>query len=65
MSVQRSRGGVVLLSALVLDSVGNGMFMPLSLIYFPQLTPVPLALIGLLLSAATALTLPVPAGAPV
>jgi len=60
VSVQSSRGGAVLLSALVLDSVGNGMFMPLSLIYFPQLTPVPLALIGILLSAATALTLPVP-----
>ena len=60
VSVQRSRGGIVLLAALVLDSVGNGMFMPLSLIYFAQLTPVPLTLIGVLVSAATAMTLPVP-----
>ncbi|GAA3437312.1 MFS transporter [Kutzneria kofuensis] len=60
MPVDRSRGGVVLLSALVLDSVGNGMFMPLSLNYFQQLTSVPLGLIGVLVSVATALTLPVP-----
>ena len=60
MSVHRSRGGVVLLSALVVDSIGNGMFMPLSLIYFAQLTPVPLTLIGVLVSVATALTLPIP-----
>ena len=36
MSVHRSRGGFVLLSALVLDSIGNGMFMPLSVNYFQQ-----------------------------
>ncbi|QUQ67977.1 MFS transporter [Kutzneria sp. CA-103260] len=60
MSVNRSRGGVVLLSALVLDSVGNGMFQPLSLFYFFKLTPVPLALIGVLVSLANAVTLPIP-----
>lgn len=60
MAVNRSRGGAVLLSALVLDSVGTGMFQPLSLFYFLKLTPVPLALIGVLVSLATALTLPVP-----
>ncbi|WP_157494575.1 MFS transporter [Kutzneria sp. 744] len=60
MSVDRSRGGVILLSALVLDSVGSGMFMPLSLNYFHQLTPVPLTLIGILASVATALSLPIP-----
>ncbi len=60
MSVNRSRGGVVLLSALVLDSVGSGMFQPLSLFYFFKLTSVPLALIGVLVSLANVLTLPVP-----
>ncbi|MFI9380144.1 MFS transporter [Kutzneria sp. NPDC052558] len=60
MSVNRSRGGVVLLSALVLDSTGNGMFQPLSLFYFFKLTPVSLPLIGVLVSLATVLTLPVP-----
>ncbi|MEW2505306.1 MFS transporter [Amycolatopsis sp. NPDC047767] len=56
----RSRGGAVLLAALVVDSVGNGMFQPLSVLFFAKLTTVPLTLIGVLLSAANALTLPVP-----
>ncbi|MFG3704446.1 MFS transporter [Micromonospora sp. NPDC047670] len=55
-----SRGGAVLVAALTVDSVGNGLFMPLSLVYFLRLTDVPLALLGVLLSAATLLTLPVP-----
>jgi MFS family permease len=59
--VHRSRGGIILLSALVLDSVGTGMFMPLSLLYFPKLTAVPLELVGVLASVATAVTLPIPA----
>jgi MFS family permease len=61
VSVHRSRGGVILLSALVLDSIGTGMFMPLSLLYFPKLTAAPLEMIGVLTSVATALTLPIPA----
>ncbi|MEU9508055.1 MFS transporter [Micromonospora sp. NPDC048170] len=56
----RSRGGAVLVAALTVDSVGNGLFLPLSLVYFLRLTDVPLALLGVLLSAATVLTLPVP-----
>ncbi|MFI5614938.1 MFS transporter [Amycolatopsis sp. NPDC051903] len=56
----RSRGSVVLLSALVVDSVGTGLFQPLSVLFFAKLTSVPLALIGVLLSLATAVTLPVP-----
>jgi len=28
------RGGGVLIAAMVVDSVGNGLFLPLSLIYF-------------------------------
>ena len=56
----RSRGGAVLVAALTVDSVGNGLFLPLSLVYFLRLTDVPLGPLGVLLSAATVLTLPVP-----
>ena len=38
----RSRGGFVLVAALTVDSVGNGLFAPLSLVYFVRLTEVPL-----------------------
>ncbi|WP_329066115.1 MFS transporter [Amycolatopsis sp. NBC_01480] len=55
-----ARGGSVLLAALVVDSVGNGMFLPLSLLFFTRITDVPLSLIGLLVSLAGVLTLPVP-----
>ncbi|SCL69695.1 Major Facilitator Superfamily protein [Micromonospora citrea] len=57
---ERGRGGAVLVAALTVDSVGNGLFLPLSLVYFLRLTDVPLSLLGVLLSAATVLTLPVP-----
>ena len=50
----------MLVLALVVDSLGNGLFLPLSLIFFLALTDVPLALLGALLTAATAITLPVP-----
>jgi MFS family permease len=56
----RGRGGAVLIGALVVDSVGNGLFMPLSLVFFTRLTDVPLALLGVLLSVATLATLPLP-----
>jgi MFS family permease len=55
-----SRGGGILIGALAVDSLGNGLFLPLSLVYFVQLTDVPLALIGVLLSIANAITLPIP-----
>lgn len=54
------RGGAVLIGALVVDSVGNGLFLPLSLVFFTKLTDVPLALLGVLLSVANAITLPIP-----
>jgi hypothetical protein len=56
----RGRDGTALLGALVVDSVGNGLFLPLSLLFFLKLTAVPLGLLGVLLSLATTLTLPVP-----
>jgi MFS family permease len=55
-----SRGGPVLIGALAVDSLGNGLFLPLSLIYFVELTDVPLALVGVLLTIANAVTLPIP-----
>ncbi len=50
----------MLIGALVVDSVGNGLFLPLSLIYFTKVTTVPLALIGVLLSIANIMQLPIP-----
>ncbi|WP_222710879.1 MFS transporter [Quadrisphaera setariae] len=44
----------------MVDSLGNGLFLPLSLVFFLELTDVPLAQLGLLLTLANALTLPVP-----
>jgi hypothetical protein len=55
-----SRGGAVLVGALVVDSVGNGLLMPLPLVYFTRLTDIPLSLLGVLLSVATLATLPLP-----
>jgi len=56
----RSTGAPVLIGALVVDSVGNGLFLPLSLVYFVRLTPVPLAVVGVMLSIASVIALPVP-----
>jgi len=55
-----SRGGPVLIGALAVDSLGGGLFLPLSLVYFVELTDVPLALVGVLLTVANAITLPIP-----
>lgn len=55
-----ARGGTVLIGALIIDSLGNGLFLPLSLVFFLKLTTVPLAELGALASAATLVTLPVP-----
>ena len=55
-----ARGGGVLIAALVVDALGNGLFMPLSLIFFLRLTDIPLGSLGVLMSVATALTLPLP-----
>jgi len=50
----------VLVAALTVDSVGNGLFAPLSLVYFVRLTDVPLALVGVLLTVANLVALPLP-----
>lgn len=57
---RESRGGPVLIGALVVDSVGGGLLMPLSMVFFTRLTDVPLALLGVLISVANVLTLPIP-----
>ena len=56
----RSRGGFVLVAALTVDSIGNGLFAPLSLVYFVRLTDVPLPLVGVLLTVANLVALPLP-----
>ena len=50
----------MLVAALTVDSVGNGLFAPLSLVYFVRLTDVPLALVGVLLTVANLVALPLP-----
>lgn len=50
----------MLVAALTVDSLGNGLFLPLSLVFFLELTDVPLAVLGVLLTLANAVTLPIP-----
>ena len=50
----------MLVVALVVDAAGNGLFAPLSLIYFTRLTDVSLALVGTLLTVANLVALPLP-----
>jgi MFS family permease len=50
----------MLVVGLAVDSLGNGLFVPLSLIYFVVLTDVPLPMIGVALTVANVVTLPVP-----
>src|ERR1044072_1568003 len=57
---RRSRGGAMLVVGLAVDSLGNGLFVPLTLIYFVVLTDVPLPMIGVALTVANVVTLPVP-----
>jgi MFS family permease len=54
------RGRVALLVALGVDMAGNGLFIPLSLLYFSTVAGVPLSTVGPLLSVATIAALPVP-----
>jgi MFS family permease len=54
------RSGAALVGSLVLVSVGGGLFLPLSIIYFTALTAVPLSVLGVLLGAASAIAIPVP-----
>ncbi|MEO3886847.1 hypothetical protein [Nonomuraea sp. B5E05] len=49
-----------LLVAVAIDALGTGLYLPLSLLYFLEVTDLDLATIGVLVSVTTALTLPVP-----
>ncbi|GHJ38396.1 MFS transporter [Streptomyces sp. TS71-3] len=49
-----------MLTALGIDSLGSGLYLPLSLLYFTLVAGLPLRGVGLALSAATLFTLPVP-----
>lgn len=49
-----------LLAAVAVDSVGTGLYLPLSLLYFLKVTGLDLATIGALVSTASVLTLPMP-----
>src|ERR1700761_1235052 len=55
-----NRGRAALLAALAVDMAGSGLFLPISLLYFLAVTDLSLTTIGLLLSAATIVSLPVP-----
>lgn len=56
----RQRGTIALTGALAIDTLGSGLFMPISLLYFVRVTALHLTTIGLLISLATLMTLPVP-----
>jgi hypothetical protein len=49
------------MGALVVDSIGSGLFIPLALIYFVEMTEVSQITVGVILSAAGVLALPLPA----
>ncbi|MHB8313464.1 MAG: MFS transporter, partial [Candidatus Dormibacteria bacterium] len=46
------------MSAMVVDSLGSGLFLPFSIIFFLRTTPLSLTTVGLALSAAELLALP-------
>jgi MFS family permease len=54
------RSGTALVGSLLLTSIGGGLFLPLSIVYFTALTTVPLAELGILIGAANTITIPVP-----
>jgi MFS family permease len=54
------RGRPSFVVALTLDMVGTGLFLPVSLLYFTQVSQIPLGIVGWCLSAANLLTLPLP-----
>ena len=65
LGLPKVRGRGTFLAVLLIDSLGTGLFAPFSLLYFHDALGLPLATVGLALSAASAFALPVapPAGA--
>jgi MFS family permease len=56
----RGLGDAALLSSLSVLSVASGLFLPLSLVFFVQLTDIPLELLGVIIGGAGLVALPVP-----
>ena len=54
------RGRPSFVAALIIDSLGTGLFLPVSLLYFTTVSQIPLGTVGWCLSAANLLTLPLP-----
>lgn len=52
------RGSVGYIVAVLIDALGTGLFLPLSLLYFKAVAGLPLGAVGLTLTGATFLTLP-------
>lgn len=63
MSVHSGRRAIdaSLLASLVFVSIGSGLFLPLSLVFFVELTSIPLGLLGVLVGLAGFTSVPVPA----
>lgn len=53
------RGSVGYVVALFIDALGSGLYLPLSLLYFQSVAALPLGAVGLTLTIATCVTLPV------
>lgn len=54
------RGRGMLVAAMVVDSIGTGLFLPFVVVFFLHMTTLPLAVIGASLSAAALAALPTP-----
>lgn len=52
------RGAVGYVAAVLIDALGSGLFLPLSLLYFQFVAGLPLGAVGLTLTVATLVTLP-------
>ncbi len=58
LGLPRLRGAGAFLIALIGDALGTGLFLPVSLLYFHVVAGLPLPTVGVALSAATLLTIP-------
>ncbi|WP_243064363.1 MFS transporter [Humibacter sp. RRB41] len=58
--VQRRLIDASLVTSLVFVSIGSGLFLPLSLVFFAELTTIPLAALGAIVGLSGLLALPVP-----
>ncbi len=59
LGLPRIKGAEGFLAAVLIDSLGSGLFLPFSLLYFTVAVGLPLLTVGLALSVATIFTLPI------